>query len=157
MTAKQVFKGGNMNLLIEKIDQISLKDIAELLEESIDEGFRHIERLMNEFESGLNRFDKPGETLYVAVLESRIVGVGGLNIDPYSNATVGRLRRLYVLKEYRGIGIGKKITETILGKAKNYYTTIVLKTDNPKASKFYIRLGFSKITDNDKVTHWIDL
>jgi hypothetical protein len=34
---------------------------------------------------------------------------------------------------------------------------ISLKDIAPKASKFYIRLGFSKITDNDKVTHWIDL
>jgi GNAT superfamily N-acetyltransferase len=146
-----------MNFFIKKINQISLKDIAELLEESKDEGFRHIERLLNEFESGVNRFDKPGEALYVAVVANRIVGIGGLNTDPYSNDTAGRLRRLYVLKECRGQGIGKEITETILGKAKDYYKTIVLKTDNPKASKFYVRLGFSKIADNDKVTHRIDL
>jgi GNAT superfamily N-acetyltransferase len=68
----------------------------------------------------------------------------------------GRLRRLYVLKEYRRSGAGRSLTETIISGAKSHFRAIVLKTDNPEADKFYISLGFTACIDAEHSTHRLD-
>ena len=41
-------------------------DIGLLADAAEKEGFRVVRRLMNEWSSGGNRFDRPGETLFIA-------------------------------------------------------------------------------------------
>ncbi|MGE7823209.1 GNAT family N-acetyltransferase [Paenibacillus sp. NPDC093718] len=60
----------------------------------------------------------------------------GLNRDPYSDGSIGRLRRLYVLKEFRHHGAGRRLVETVIHKASSHYSKLVLRTDNPKAARF---------------------
>ena len=62
-----------------------------LLRESLSEGLRMLERLREEWELGENRFARPGEGFFVAKRGELLVGVCGLNRDPYaSRARVGR-------------------------------------------------------------------
>ena len=88
---------------LERINIIRLHDLppdylSELATESEANGQAFIQRLIAEWESGDNRFSRPGEALFVAKMGARIVGVCGLNVDPYQDSkTVGRIRRLYVL------------------------------------------------------------
>ena len=92
---------------ITRISEIESVSINHLVEESLTQGFRFIERLIREYRSGFNCFDKPGEVLLTASLQGAVVGIGGLNRDPYFNdAKVGRLRHLYVQSVWRGQGIG---------------------------------------------------
>lgn len=74
-------------------------DLDPLLEDSQQEGFRFLTRLSREYLNGENRFDKPSEGLYGVFNEKDvIVGIGGINIDPYSkNPRVGRVRRTMLL------------------------------------------------------------
>ncbi|MEJ8304022.1 hypothetical protein [Saccharibacillus sacchari] len=52
-----------------------------------------ISKLWDEYHSGINKFDKPGECLYIATAEENVVAVCGLNIDPYLGQTdIGRVR-----------------------------------------------------------------
>ena len=53
--------------------------IGDLLSESEGAGLRMVRRLVHEWETGTNRFDKPGEALFGAWLDGRLVGVCGLN------------------------------------------------------------------------------
>lgn len=86
---------------VRRVLGLNEEEIARLIEESEREGFRHLRRLTEEYELGLNRFDGPGEALFGAYDGERMIGIGGLNRDPYTSRTqVGRLRRLYVSRPY---------------------------------------------------------
>lgn len=39
-------------------------DLTHLVKESKNEGFRFLERLVNDYKNGTNNFNKPGESLY---------------------------------------------------------------------------------------------
>ncbi|WP_052476450.1 GNAT family N-acetyltransferase [Cohnella kolymensis] len=104
------------------IDKVSLdhSDISHLLEESLSEGHRHIKRLFEEFASGRNTFSNEGEALFAAVINERIIGICGLNIDPYVEGKhVGRVRRLYVSKKFRRHGIGRSLMQAVIQEAQN--------------------------------------
>lgn len=57
---------------------------AELRSQSMAEGFNMLRRLEDNWLSGHNRFDRPGEKLIGASVEGFIIGVCGLNIDPFT-------------------------------------------------------------------------
>ncbi|TXK85749.1 hypothetical protein [Paenibacillus sp. N3.4] len=78
-------------------------EIHQLVIEASNEGFRHLIRLVNEYQAGTNRFNKHSEALFVAYALSEIVGVCRLNQAPYSQeGSIRRVRRLYVSKDFRG-------------------------------------------------------
>ncbi len=140
-----------------EVDQLNVDNITQILNRSQDEGFRHIVRLVNEYVSGMNRFNKPGEALFIAFVADEIVGICGLNRDPFNEGQVGRVRRLYVLPEYRKQGIGKRLTEEVISKARDFYEQLVLRTDSENASKFYKSLGFIEVNNSDSTTHILKL
>lgn len=85
--------------------------IADLENAALAEGFRFLTRLISEWHSGANRFDAPGECLMAAYLNERLVGIGGLSVDPYAEAGVGRLRGVYVVPSSRGQNVGQRLGE----------------------------------------------
>ncbi|MBW4464542.1 MAG: GNAT family N-acetyltransferase [Pegethrix bostrychoides GSE-TBD4-15B] len=94
-------------IVIAPISEFESESINHLAEESLSQGFRFVERLVREYRSGLNCFDQPGELLITASVQGAIVGIGGLNQDPYFNhPKVGRLRHLYVESGWRKRGVG---------------------------------------------------
>lgn len=142
-----------MNITFHKINELHFSDISELITASSAENFRHIQRLWEDFKSGKNRFDKLGEMLLLAKIGEKVVGVCGLNRYDYYGGNVARLRRMYVLKEFRRIGIARKLTEEIIKNARRNFDTIVLKTDNTDAFAFYKSLGFEEISGDEFVMH----
>lgn len=132
--------------------------VLKLVEESNSEGFRHLKRLVDDYNTGTNRFDKQGEALFIACVEDQIVGVCGLNQDPYlHNEAAGRVRRLYISKDFRRFGVGRLLMVEVIEEAKKHYKTLSLKTDNPVADSFYCSLGFSKKIIDERATHCLRL
>jgi hypothetical protein len=80
-----------------KLDFFIHTDISHLVAESSMEGFRHMKRLVDEYENGTNRFDKLGEALFMAFDQDRIIGIGGLNQSLADG--IGRIRRLYISRD----------------------------------------------------------
>ncbi|WP_169787951.1 GNAT family N-acetyltransferase [Alicyclobacillus ferrooxydans] len=108
--------------------------------------------------SGANRFDRDGEALFVARQLTQIVGICGLNRDPYSQfGNVGRVRRLYVQTDFRKYGVGRRLVSNVIMEARRLYTTLSLRTDNPMADQFYRAIGFSTDHEPDNATHWLSL
>ncbi|MBG9545813.1 GNAT family N-acetyltransferase [Cytobacillus firmus] len=134
-------------------------DLTHLVKESKAEGFRFLERLVNDYENGTNRFNNPGESLYgLFNKEGVLIAIGGLNIDPFSNdEKVGRLRRFYVSNDYRRNGLGRFLLSQIIYDAKNFYKVLVLHTDTEQGDKFYTSLGFSKENNYPNSTHYLSL
>ena len=119
--------------------------------EAIDQGFSLVTRLRTDWESGTNRFAGEGEILFGSFHHERLVGIGGLNRDPYGDdPRMGRLRHLYVMNDARGVGVGSSLVEHILGYAQSHFDVVRVWTD--RAARFYERLGFVRV-GGSKVTH----
>ena len=123
------------------------------------EGFRFLERLLNDFKNGSNTFNDVGEGIFgVFTEEDEIVAIGGLNNDPYLNEQyIGRLRRFYVDKAYRRNGIGSLLVKRIIDEAKRNYKILVLHTDTEQAEHFYTSIGFTKGNLYPNASHFMDL
>jgi GNAT superfamily N-acetyltransferase len=118
--------------------------IEVLRAEASSGGFRFIEKLVNEWASNANRFDRPGEILASAFQNGQLVAVGGLNIDPYAdNITVARLRHLYVLKNVRRRGVASNVARYLLDAARTSFDSVRLFTDTAEAAALYHALGFA--------------
>ncbi|WP_158584016.1 GNAT family N-acetyltransferase [Salinibius halmophilus] len=109
--------------------------------------FNFIRRLIVDFDSGNNRFDQQGEALFVVLDGRRLVAIGGVNIDPFESASgVGRVRRVYVLPEYRGSGVGRLLMDAIETHAAQHFSQLNLYTDTVDAALFYQRLGYAAVS-----------
>ena len=137
-----------------RLYDLPLPDIQPLVLESRTEQHRFVDRLVDEYVSGSNRFALPGEALYAAYVGDTMVGVGGLNRDPFViDSDSGRVRHLYVLKEWRGQDVGKVLMQQIVAEACNHFAVLTLRTFSPHAARFYDAIGFETVADVDAVTH----
>ncbi|ACT03516.1 GNAT family N-acetyltransferase [Paenibacillus sp. JDR-2] len=143
-------------IIVTKVSHLETSKVMRLIEESTNEGFRHIKRLVADYEAGTNKFGGDGEALFIAIKDGDIVGVCGLNQDPLAGSkAVGRVRRLYVLPSVRRFGIGRLLMDSVIIEAKKYFQMLVLKTDNPNADLFYQSIGFFVKADSENYTHFV--
>ncbi|MBE9178483.1 GNAT family N-acetyltransferase [Oculatella sp. LEGE 06141] len=146
-----------MALEIQRIRYLPTQEFTEILAESKMAGFRAIERLVTDWETGINRFDRPGEALFIARQGDRILGVCGLNRDPYIDSSqIGRVRRLYVMQDSRRQGIGQILVYQVIEVAKFSFNRLHVRTTNPIAAQFYQSLGFMLCHD-ESATHTLNL
>ena len=91
-----------MNVSIIRVGDGGNLDVAELSRLASAEGHAFVARARAEWDSGVNRFDAQGEGLFMALMASAVVGLCGLNADPFvEGPMVGRLRHLYVAPSWR--------------------------------------------------------
>jgi GNAT superfamily N-acetyltransferase len=122
------------------------------------EGFRFVRRVVNEWADGTNRFTGPGEALLASSHEGGIVAICGLMRDPYQrDATVARLRNLYVLPEFRGRGLGSALTRHVVELASSSFSVLRLRAGTPQAAVLYERLGFTPVAGSEDFTHVMSL
>lgn len=116
-----------------------------MLEESLGANFGALQRLQNLYIGGKNTFAKPGEGLFVARIDGKLVGICGLNIDPYQESTeVGRVRHLYVAETHRLNGVGRKLVSEVETYARGTFRSLQLYTDDPNSSAFYLAIGYKE-------------
>lgn len=146
------------NLTVCQVSQLAVQDILHLVRAAEDEGFGFVRRLHRDYVNGTNRFDRDGEALFLAKVFDDVVGVGGLNRAPYvRDRSVGRVRRVYVLPNFRRQGVAGLLLSAIVKEAKQHYTMLTLRTTNPWANEFYESLGFSPQPFHESATHHLRL
>ena len=138
--------------MIDRIQIIRLYSLPSGLEalraEAARQGFMFMDRLVSDWASGANTFSCPGECFLGALADDRLVGVAGLNADPYlPKAGVGRVRHVYVLDSWRHKGIGRALVDRLLNEARGFFGEVRLRTDTDGAAAFYIGCGFSQAND----------
>ena len=139
---------------IVQLFDLPLSDILPMVVESRTQNHRFVDRLVDEYIDGSNRFDLPSEALYAAYAGHLMVGVGGLNVDPYiDDSGAGRVRHLYVLADRRGRGVGKGLMQQIVDEARGHFSVLTLRTFNPDAARFYVAIGFETVSDVESMTH----
>ncbi len=142
---------------ITKIDELTF-NLDELVSDSREEDFNFVRRLRDEYITGYNNFTQRGEVLYLAHIGSRVIGCGGLNIDPYlRDDSYGRVRHLYVLKAFRGRNIATMLLDRIINDAKRNFKVLTLRTFSSEASSLYLKNGFTKSSKIDYATHYMRL
>ena len=144
-----------MEYSVERVEDLNSLDITRLVQESEEEGYRFVTRLVNEFEDGSNVFNKTGEVLLcVKKNDGTVVAIGGINQSPFSQESEeGRLRRFYVLENVRREGVGTLLLQSIIEHAKNHFKEITVRTESAKADAFYRAGGFSFDDSASETTH----
>lgn len=139
-------------MIVEKIDSLP-DEIDVLIDESLREGFGAVSKLKSAYLKGSNIFSNNGEGLFAAYSQNNLVGICGLNIDPYlTDSSIGRLRHLYVLTKYRKQGFGTLLVEAAEQIAIQNFTLLRLYTSDKEASLFYQRIGYT-LTEGEHVSH----
>jgi GNAT superfamily N-acetyltransferase len=109
--------------------------------ESGAEGHRFLDRLANDWTSGVMRFGRPGEMLLAAFSDDdMLLGVGGITADPEIPEAL-RMRRFYIRSAFRRTGIGRAIAQTLLESALRKVDIITLNAA-PASFRFWESLGF---------------
>jgi GNAT superfamily N-acetyltransferase len=144
-------------MAIERLTHLTPEQLAAPIAESEANGLRFVRRLADEWASGANRFDRPGEAFFAARDGGEIVGVGGLNVDPYTtDPRIGRVRHVYVLATHRRHGVGAVLVGEIIAAARGHFHTLRLSTSNPDAARLYERLGFRPRANVARCTHILE-
>jgi ribosomal protein S18 acetylase RimI-like enzyme len=86
------------------------------------------------------------EQSLIACLDNRVVGKINTNAVSFTRIQIGGV---YVLPEYRGLGIGRRMTSVFAGElnARGWGLTLFVKKNNPAAQKIYRQVGFEKVGD----------
>ncbi len=130
---------------IQQIEKLMGYEFSHLVQDSEEEGFNFLIRLISEYKNEINTFNKTGECLYGIFQGDMLIGVGGLNEDPYTKDNkIGRLRRFYISRDYRRLGLGNLLLNQLLCHAEKYFEVIVLHTDTKQGDVFYTANGFVK-------------
>ncbi|KAA0766667.1 GNAT family N-acetyltransferase [Bacillus sp. SH5-2] len=131
------------DIYIQQIEDLMIYEYDYLVQESKDEGFNFLLKLISEYKNEINKFNKTGECLYGVFQEGMLIGIGGLNQDPYTEDNkISRLRRFYISKDYRRTGLGNLLLNRLLSHAEKYFQTVVLHTDTKQGNAFYMANGF---------------
>jgi GNAT superfamily N-acetyltransferase len=152
--SRGVMRDARMEVTVTRLNDLPLDALAPLVAESERDGWRFVRRLTDEWIAGTNRFDRPGEGLFAAWGDDRVVGVCGLNADPYAtDVTLGRVRRLYVARTSRGHGIGRRLVQAVIQAARGRFRLLRVRTENPVADRLFERIGFAGVVGVPDCTH----
>lgn len=125
---------------IRRQQPIPTHELQPLIQASLAEGHQFLQRLAREAEDGANTFQNPGEAFFFAYHDKQLIGTAGLNLDPFENdSSIGRVRRVYVLPQFRGQGVARRLLQTVL--AHNTFAVLHLRS-TPEANRLYESLGF---------------
>ncbi|HQV04614.1 MULTISPECIES: GNAT family N-acetyltransferase [unclassified Novosphingobium] len=144
------------NFQVSAIDRID-EDLRALVAIAHVEGYAFMDRLIEHWESGSNRFDRPGEQYFIVRKHGQLVAAGGLNRDPYCDKEgIGRVRHVYVAPDARRGGAGTALMVEILSAARGHFTLLRLRTTTDRGAAFYEALGFAR-SDATDASHVMQL
>ena len=148
-----------MTFTVERVEDLQANTISHLVKESETEGYRFLSRLVNDFQDGTNRFNKPGEALFAVQNETGdVVAIGGVNQSPFSDDTqVARLQRFYVLDDARRQGVGSLLLKQIIDHSRGTFNEVTVRTESSKADAFYRSNGFELDDSASETTHVMTL
>ena len=133
-----------------------LGGLADLQHHARDEGFRLLDRLISDWDSGALRFDQEGEVLLGVFEEGRLIAVGGVRRQAEG---VGRVSRVYVHPQWRRRGVGARLLKHLIDQSRPWFSSLSLRTDTAEAAVFYETLGFHLLVESavDLATHRMEL
>lgn len=140
--------GGGIRMLIRRFEKSDAKEVSDLIATTLrttnikDYSKEHIENDVKQFQPN-NILERDSWTnIYVVIEDGKIIGCGA--IGPYwGKEDESSLYTIFVLPEYQGRGIGRKIIETL---EKDEYFLRAKRIEIPAsitALEFYKKMGYS--------------
>jgi GNAT superfamily N-acetyltransferase len=143
---------------IRPILSLAQDELLPLLTSSLDEGYKLIQTLRDEYVSGKARFDSDGAVLYGVYADETLVAIGGVHRDPYlDRPDIGRIRHVYVMPEVRRAGVGRRLMAALIDHSRAKFKFLTLRTPTAHGDAFYASLGFSREPRFEHATHWLSL
>lgn len=146
-----------MTITIQQVQSTLPQQIAELGQQAKQDGFDFVERLIEEYEAGKNRFDRVGETLLAVYDEDKLIACGGLNqqIEQHEpNTRIGYIQYCYVMPEYRKTGVGRQLLATLEMYARPYFAALCLQTETTSAATFYQKLNYVFVANHPSYNYF---
>ncbi len=120
------------------------------------EGIRNMDSLHDDVVGGA-AFTSPG-ALFAALVDGRLVGVGGVSEQAGLETRAMRVRRLYVLPDARRLGAGRRLAEAMIAHGLRFVSRL---TCNARASDaaapFWEAMGFVPVSPEAGFTHELRL
>ncbi len=142
--------------MIFEIAELDKYDVKTVRYESDREGHGFINKLLADFNSGGNRYDREGEKLIGFNMDGKIAAVCGLSIDE-DDPRRGRLNSLFVLRRFRHRGIGRKLVTYLLRHAAKHFEAVTLDVSGTPHEEgvdtLCEGLGFKRIMNKPGYTH----
>ena len=133
-------------------------ELQPILAASLDEGYKFIQTLWDEYISGKTRFDADGAALIGVYVDGTLAAIGGVHRDPYlGQPDIGRIRHVYVMPDLRRTGVGRRLMAALIGHSRENFAFLTLRTPTAHADAFYVSLGFSREPRFEHATHWLSL
>lgn len=145
-----------MNITITQAETLPV-EIKELAKQAHKEGLVLVDGLIEEYESGKNRFNQPGEFLLFAYDDDRLIACGGLNQQWNENeidTRIGRVRRFYVLPKYRKHGVGKQLLQHLEKQARANFSALCLSIDTKAAANFYQKQNYVFVENHPNYSYF---
>lgn len=115
-------------------------DIVALQSDAVEEGYRFVDRLIDEGETRFFQFAKPDEALLIARYASENAGIGGVTTDPFIPSAL-RMRRFYVRPRFRRHGIAKKLAMALIPDALKMVRALYVNDGTASTPSFWENMG----------------
>lgn len=140
-------------MIIRALRTDDVDQIRRLAEQSREEGFTFLVRMLGDLESGQLSLDDT-QQFFLGVFEhDELLAVGGVTPDPYVDRTdTGRIRHVFVKQSERRGGIGRFLLAALEERACRQFDILRLRTDTTAAARFYERIGYD-VTSEADATH----
>ncbi len=113
--------------------------------------FNMLRRLEENWQRGENRFNAPGEKLLGAFLNGRLVGVCGLNRDPFSQQPRAGVFVISTSARSARVGIGKQLLTVVMADASIWFDFLIPMRRKPRMDSTIGRLQAG--VGRTRVTH----
>ena len=130
----------NMHIKIANINDIP--EIKELVKLGVNEGF-----ILDRSEAELNNLVK-NQCILISKEDTKLIGL--ICLDYYSDR-LSEIRTVYVLKEYRGKGIGKELIHNIIEVAKKLGIKELMTITMKDKKEWFLNNGFAEETNSFKI------
>ena len=140
-----------------KIRKLQKKDIANGFLHSLDSLRKASDLSPRKAQAVFDKISSdPNEIIYVAVMDSKVVGAASIIIEQkfiHGGGKAGHIEDVVVSKEFQGKGIGQKVVRALLEYAQKQgcYKTILDCSDD--LIPFYEKLGFKKYSNAMRFDH----
>jgi GNAT superfamily N-acetyltransferase len=141
-TALPCHKVQRMTVTLERVSSRLPHGFEDLQADALADGHRHLMRLATELEQSPTMF----HAIFAGDVEGRLAGIGAMTDEPaLTLGSAWRLRRLYVHRNFRRLGVARSIVMALLQEASGNVSTVTVHAGNDGASRFWEAIGFHPV------------
>ncbi len=138
---------------IEKVHDALPDGIDALVTASKAEGIRNISMLVDQWQSGEQRFDQHNAALFAAYRDGDLAGIGGITREDGLDEPAMRVRRFYVLPPFRRSGIATALARACMTHGLSTCPTLTCNAQaSDAAGVFWEAMGFEAV-ELPTITH----